>query len=351
MAKQKRTKYLEKQAGKAKKKSKRLLIVLAVLVILWILTLIFAPSEQPPIPSASTYIKDLELPLYQTGELVVRHPGYTLLYDEEHEQPRWVAYHLSREELYGSYDRRDDFRTDPSILSGSATLDDYRSSGYDRGHLIPAADLSWSEEAMSGSFYLSNMSPQVGDFNRGIWSKLEATVRTFADIEGAVYVATGPVLADGPYKTIGKSKVSVPNAYYKVVLDYQEPEYKAIGFVLPNEGSKKDLQKFAVSIDEVEELTGIDFFYRLKDAEEVKLEGSVDVSLWDFSPFSASEKERQAFQEGNLPAKAQNKPSGIHAFAKGTLSTLVYVVKHETVNIIELLIPKATLKEAAPFLY
>ncbi|NLE16429.1 MAG: DNA/RNA non-specific endonuclease [Spirochaetales bacterium] len=351
MAKQNKTNRMQKQVGKAKKRGKRLLILFAVLIILWIITLVFAPSEQPSLPSASTYIQDLELPLYQKGELVIRHPGYTLLYDEEHEQARWVAYHLSREELYGSHDRGDDFRADPSIPTGSATLEDYRSSGYDRGHLIPAADLSWSQEAMSGSFYMSNMSPQSGDFNRGIWSKLEATVRNFADTEGAVYVVTGPVLTDGPYKTIGKNQVSVPEAYYKVVLDYEEPEYKAIGFLLPNEGSKKDLKTFAVSVDEVEHATGIDFFHRLEDAEEQELEAAFDTGLWDFSAFSASAKDREAFQVGNLPAKEQEKPSGIYSFAKGTLSTILYLVKRESVNIIELFIPKATLKEAVPFLY
>jgi endonuclease G len=155
---------------------------------------------------------------------------------------------------------------------------------------------------MSGSFYMSNMSPQVGDFNRGIWSKLEATVRNFADTEGAVYVVTGPVLTDGPYKTIGKNKVSVPNAYYKVVLDYQEPEYKAIGFVLPNEGSKKDLQTFTTSIDEVEELTGLDFFHRLKDTEENELEASFDVSQWDSPPsVQAQRTARRSRQETYQP--------------------------------------------------
>ncbi len=351
MAKQNKTNRIRKQVGKAKKRGKRLLVLLAVLVVLWILTLIFAPGEQPTLHSAAAYVQDLELPSHQKGDMVVSHPGYTLLYDEEHEQPRWVAYHLSREELYGSHDRGDDFRADPSIPTDSAALDDYRGSGYDRGHLIPAADLSWSEEAMSGSFYLSNMSPQSGDFNRGIWSKLEATVRNFADTEGAVYVVTGPVLTDGPYKTIGKNQVSVPNAYYKVVLDYEKPEYKAIGFVLPNEGSKKNLQTFAASIDDVEELTGIDFFPRLKDSEEQALEASFDVSQWDFSQFSAGAKEREAFQAGNLPAKAQEKPSGVYSFAKGTLSTILYIVKKESVNIIELFVPRATLKEAVPFLY
>ncbi len=136
-------------------------------------------------------------------------------------------------------ERGDDFRSDPLIPSESASLNDYRGSGYDRGHLIPAADLSWSEEAMSGSFYLSNMSPQEGQFNRGIWSKLEATVRNFADTEGSIYVVTGPVLSDGPYDTIGENEVSIPNQYYKVILDYREPDLKSIAFLLPNEGSKK----------------------------------------------------------------------------------------------------------------
>ena len=339
------------RVNKAKKRGKKLLILLAILLVLWILTLVLAPSEAEQNPMSGSAITGLELPSFEKTELVVSHPGYTLSYDEEHEQARWVAYHLSREELYGSFERGDDFRSDPSIVTGSATLDDYRSSGYDRGHLIPAADLSFSEEAMSGSFYLSNMSPQEGQFNRGIWSKLEATVRNFADTEGAVYVVTGPVLTDGPYKTIGKNKVSVPNQYYKVILDYDEPEVKAIGFVLPNEGSGKSLESFVTTVDEVEELTGLDFFHRLDDKEEVALEARADASLWDFSTFSASAKDREAFQAGNLPAKQGEKPSGFYSLAKNTLNTILYVVKKESVNLIEIFVPRAALKEAVPFLY
>lgn len=339
------------RVNKAKKRGKKLLILLAILLVLWILTLVLAPSEAELPQATGSAIPGLELPYFEKTELVVSHPGYTLSYDEEHEQARWVAYHLTREELYGSFERKDDFRSDPSIITGSATLDDYRSSGYDRGHLIPAADLSFSEEAMSGSFYMSNMSPQEGQFNRGIWSKLEATVRNFADTEGAVYVVTGPVLTDGPYKTIGKNKVSVPNQYYKVILDYEEPELKAIGFVLPNEGSSKSLEKFATTVDEVEELTGLDFFHRLDDDEEALLEGSYDSSLWDFSTFSASAKDREAFQAGNLPAKQAEKPSGFYSLAKNTLSTILFVVKKESVKLIEIFVPRAALKEAVPFLY
>lgn len=350
MADTKKTKSINKKVSKAKKRGKRLLTLLAVLVILWILTMVFAPSEQPVTTSGGiTYIPGLELPAYDSGAIIVEHPGYTLLYDEDHELPRWVAYHLTRDELYGTFERGDTFRKDPLVPTGSATPDDYRSSGYDRGHLIPAADLSWSEEAMEGSFYMSNMSPQVPDFNRGVWSKLEATVRNFADKEMAVYVVTGPVLTDGPYKTIGKNQVSVPNFFYKVILDYQEPEYKAIGFLLPNEGSKQDLTSFAVTVDEVEQVTGIDFFHRLNDKEEDLLEATLDLSKWDFSQFTASAAARKAYE--SQPMQPVEKPSGIYNIAKSTLSSILYLVKSESRTIIELFVPKATLKQALPFLY
>ncbi len=341
-----------KRVIKAKKRGKRLLLLAAIIVALWILTLLFAPNETEYEQAALAAIPDLQLPEYDKTDLVVHHPGYALLYDEEHEQARWVAYQLDRAELYGSFDREDDFRSDPDVPTESATLDDYRKSGYDRGHLIPAADLSWSKEAMSGSFYLSNMSPQEGEFNRGIWSQLEATVRNFADTEGSIYVATGPVLTDGPYKTIGKSKVSVPKYYYKVLLDYQEPQVKAIGFLLPNTGSKQDLQTYATSVDEIENKTGINFFPKLPDPQEELLESTFDTDSWDFSTFQASAEERKAFnaETENIPRKTE-KPSKLYSFANTSLQTLLYVVKKETVNLIELFVPKATLKEILPILY
>jgi endonuclease G len=341
-----------RRTNKAKKRGKRILILLLVLVVLWVLTLILAPGEQEYVQTPTPGIPDLELPKYAATDIVVTHPGYTLLYDEKHEQARWVAYELTRSELYGLYERGDDFRSDPSIPSESATLDDYRRSGYDRGHLIPAADLSWSEEAMSGSFYLSNMSPQEGQFNRGIWSKLEATVRNFADTEGSIYVVTGPVLTDGPYDTIGDNEVSIPNQYYKVILDYREPELKSIGFLLPNEGSKKDLEDFATSVDEIETITGIDFFHRLPDPQEAELEREYDTNSWDFNTFQVSKADREAFNAD--PTNAVNQPqkaTGWYAIATSSLNSVLYLVKSQTLNLIEIFVPKSTLKEAVPFLY
>ena len=340
MAKKKRlAAVLDKKVSKAKIRGKRLLKLLLALVILWILTLIFAPSEAEYTNTAVGQIPDLELPLVSEGETIVAHTKYTLSYDEGHEQARWVAYQLTRDELYGSFDRKDNFRPDPSIPTESASLSDYRGSGYDRGHLIPAADLSWSEEAMDDSFYMSNMSPQDPQFNRGIWGSLEATVRNFADTEGAIYVVTGPVLTDGPYKTIGKNEVSVPNYYYKAILDYTEPEIKAIGFLLPNKESKASLESFATTIDELEKVTNLDFFPKLPDVQEASLESTFITKDWDFSTFQASSKEREQFAKQAANPQKTAKTHPIYTFAKGTLTGVLVMVKKETLKIVNLFIP------------
>ena len=148
--------------------------------------------------------------------------------------------------------------------------------------MAPAADFRWSSEAMSDTFYLSNMSPQDPSFNRGIWADLEAAVRVMAYENNSVYVVTGPVLTDGPYETIGENEVAVPKNYYKVILDYTEPDVKAIGFLLPNEGSSKSLESFAVTVDEVEDATGIDFYPALPDDQEEAIESEIDLSKWSF---------------------------------------------------------------------
>ena len=223
----------------------------------------------------------LALPYTDHPEQIIEHEGYSLLYSEEHEQPYWVAYLLTAEELSGNVNRTDNFRSDNSIQTSSASLSDYRGSGYDRGHLAPAADMEWSTEAMKDSFYLSNMSPQLPGFNRGIWKKLEEWIRDEAVDNSEIYVVTGPVLTDRPYQTIGENEVAVPNYYYKVLLDYTEPDLKAIGFLLPNESSKQPLSDYAVSVDEVEDLTGLDFFYLLDDTVEAQLEGAYEFAVWD----------------------------------------------------------------------
>lgn len=251
------------------------------------------PADVPPPPTADARTEgdvDLSpfLPSAAAAGQIVEHSAYTLQYSEEHEQAIWVLYQIAGDRLTNSVERSGDFRADPLVSSGSATLGDYRGSGYDRGHLAPAAAMAWARHVMSESFYLSNMSPQQPGFNRGIWKELEAAVRDFARVHGEVIVVTGPVLREG-LPRIGASGVSVPEHYYKVVLDYRAPGIAGIGFVLANEPSEQPLAAFAVTIDSVEALTGIDFFAPLPDGPEGEIEGRIEIDRW----FSGRPEARQ----------------------------------------------------------
>ena len=217
-----------------------------------------------------------------TADTIVEREGYALGYIEKHEQPAWVQYIMTADEVSRRAAKRgDDFRPDPEIPTGSATPQDYTRSGYDRGHLAPAADMSFSVRTMSESFYMSNMSPQAPQFNRGIWSKLEKQVRHFATKERRIVVVTGPILPAEKTITIGANRVTVPEFYYKVIYDTTPPE-KMIGFVLPNKGSKADLRTFAVTVDRVEELTGLDFFSEVPQPKQEQLERTITVESWDW---------------------------------------------------------------------
>lgn len=278
----------KRKTRKGVKRLKRLVILLLILIAVFLILCYITPSADEGSGtglSASGEIEGLELPAPISGEQIIRHTGYVLSYNEEYEVPSYVAYELTKDEVLGGGEREDSFKEDKEVRTGSASLADYRGSGYDRGHMAPAADFKWSEDAMSDTFYMSNMCPQDPSFNRGIWADLEAVVRTMAYDNGKVYVVTGPVLTDGPYETIGENEVAVPKQFYKVVLDYTDPEIKAIGFVLPNEGSDRALQSFAMSVDDVEEITGIDFYPRLPDEEESAIESQYDVSDWNFTEF------------------------------------------------------------------
>jgi len=229
----------------------------------------------------ATSITKLEIPQTNSKDKIITHTGYSLLYNETHEQANWIAYDLTAEETNKLFERTDNFISDPKVKTGTASDKDYEGSGYDRGHLAPASDMGWSSTAMAESFYYSNMSPQTPSFNRGIWKKLEELVRTWAVENNTVYVVTGPVLTNG-LQTIGPNKISVPNYYYKVILDYSEPNIKGIGFILPNIGSKEQLQYYAVTIDSVEKFTGIHFFPLLPDDQEELIEKTLCIKCWSW---------------------------------------------------------------------
>ena len=225
------------------------------------------------------------LPSGGSGQLVER-AGYVLSYDEEWEQAEWVAYVLERKNLQQEWTERPrDFRADPEVRTGSATDADYRGSGYDRGHLAPFADFAWSRERAAETFYLSNISPQARQFNQGVWRELEELTRDWANRFKRLYVVTGPVMTRDPKGTIGRqNRVAVPQAYYKVLLDLDDPEQKGIAFVIPNEISFDPLPEYVVSIDEAERITGLDFYPNLMPPElEQQLEARSNPDLWPFS--------------------------------------------------------------------
>ena len=204
-----------------------------------------------------------------TTDQIVKHKYYTLSYNEKFEQAEWVAYELKKEYLKNENYKRPYFIEDPSVTTGSADWRNYKKSGYDKGHLCPAADMEFDQNAYNDTFYTSNISPQNHDFNSGIWNRLEQKTRYWASKYNDVYVVTGGVLKDSD-KKIGTEKVSVPTYFYKIIVAKSGKEHKAIAFLVPNEDSNKSLYDFVVPIETLEKMTGIDFFPNLKNLKSSK---------------------------------------------------------------------------------
>lgn len=221
---------------------------------------------------------DSFLPASTTGA-IVKHNFFTLSYSEKDEQAEWVAYELNKNDLSKNEFKRPYFVEDRSVKTQSADWRNYKNSGYDRGHLCPAADRGFSFEAYNETFLTSNISPQDHDFNAGIWNRLEQKTRYWAKKYNGVYVVTGGVL-NGNMKTIGDESVSVPNQFYKIIVDTFGEKYKAIAFLIPNKASSQPFYNYVVSIDEVEAITGIDFFPKLPDSIKNPMEAMVDLKAW-----------------------------------------------------------------------
>jgi endonuclease G len=224
------------------------------------------------------------LPVGGKGERV-HHRYFSLSYLEEFELAEWVAYELTSESLERpNVPRTDWFTADPKVSTGSAAYGDYKNTGYTRGHLAPAGDMAFNDEAMENSFYMSNIAPQKRRFNNGIWKELEENIRDWALENGRLFIVTGPVLDRASYQRIGRNRVAVPRRFYKVVLDADDPEIKAVGFIIPNSVSERPLSDYMVSVDEIEAITGLDFFSELLSTElQEKTEADITQELWPVS--------------------------------------------------------------------
>ncbi|MUU79582.1 DNA/RNA non-specific endonuclease [Winogradskyella endarachnes] len=220
------------------------------------------------------------LPTSTTNQ-IVHHQNYSLSYSEEHEQAEWVAYELKASHLSTTNHKRPYFEIDNAVKTGAAHWRNYKKSGYDKGHLCPAGDRRFTKAAHDETFLTSNITPQEHKFNAGVWNRLEQKVRYWAKINNGVFVVTGGVLS-GKMKTIGSEDVSVPNQFYKVILDNTNGKIKMLAFLMDHEDSNLPLYKFVVPVDKVEALSGIDFFPELEDSIEDKLEASSSYKNWSF---------------------------------------------------------------------
>ena len=211
---------------------------------------------------------------------IITYPQFILSYNETHEQADWVAYMLTRDEANIEETFSGDFTEDDSVATGSADEDDYRSTGFDKGHLSPAADNKSSEVTYQQSYLMSNMSPQLPSFNQGIWKRLEAWVRDNAAEYDTVYVVTGPVFKHNLGK-IGSNEVTIPGYYYKALLRFDEDDTpRLLGFLFPHIGSVGRIEEYVVPINTIETLTGLDLFPALEDNRENYWESQRAISKW-----------------------------------------------------------------------
>ena len=223
----------------------------------------------------------MELPAIDSGDDIVTYSGYTLSYNTTTLIPDWVAYELTADETQGDATRDDRmFSMDKNFKKPQARREDYYNSGWTKGHMAPAADFRWSDEAMDETFYLLNVCPQNERLNAKDWEYLERQVRRWAVQYGRVWVVTGPIVGSGKYGTIGEHDVVVPDSFFKAVLACKGGKYRSIAFVMDNDDSRQYLSDCAVTVNDLERMTGLDFFPALDDAVEDSVEGQLRFSDW-----------------------------------------------------------------------
>jgi DNA/RNA endonuclease G (NUC1) len=265
--------------------------------------------------SSFVYSQDLKpLGLYND---IVSHTYYTLSYSEDHEQAEWVYYVLKSNQLNSTVERKDNFRPDFKVKTSSAQLYDYKGSGYDRGHLAPATDMKYNNISMSESFFMSNMSPQSPSFNRGIWKKIEKQFRDWSYKYGELVIVTGPVLKGENYGSIGYNKVTIPKWFYKVAIDPSNYD-RNIAILIENKGSSASIKSFVVTIDYLEEFSGLDFFHNLSDKIEESFESSTHINLWDWNVTYAPKSSVTIMKNGTIDHTVDHLPSNGNIFRTTT---------------------------------
>jgi endonuclease G len=253
----------------------------ALLLILLLFTtqenVLFAQNKEK---ASST---KMEIPIYEEAPYKqhIVHKGFELVFDENARIPEWTAYELTAEEVAGTAPRGRHFDIDPEVHGVQADNEDYRNTGWDRGHMVPAGDMKLDDQMMRESFYFSNICPQNRNLNGGDWKTLEELCRIYAQRYEKVFIVCGPIIGNNLYGRLGPHQVIIPDAFFKVLLVETKNGYASIGFIMNNEAGHKPLTTYVRTVDEVEEITGLDFFSLLPDKVEKKVEATYDLSVWN----------------------------------------------------------------------
>ena len=233
-------------------------------------------SDEPKMHVTPEYVR---IPNGLTSQ-IKSYTGFTLSYNKDNRTPNYVAWELLRSEVATDMSRSDNFWQDPDI-DGCTKHSDYTRSGYDRGHMCPAADQKWSTKAMNDCFVIANMCPQLHDLNSGAWQTLEDKERQWAKRDSAVWIVAGPIYSKADTTYFESSKVRVPGAFFKVLVAPYLKEPRGIAFVYPHMKCSGNMQDYATTIDEVEKITGFDFFASLPDDIEKKVESTFSFTDWN----------------------------------------------------------------------
>ncbi len=255
-------------------------------------TVIEEVIDDTPVETKNTFITEFNgddvrgytVPRWErdVNEVVIDHYGYTVSHNPDMNIPHWVGWMVNADRLIERESRSDKFLPDPKLPEDKAvTTNDYKGSGYDRGHMCPAADNKYHWRAMDESFYMTNMAPQLHNLNAGDWKELEDKCRDWAS-EGQIYIVCGPVLEDEPVMGYieAEHRVRIPEGFFKVILADVGGSPRAVGFYYKHEAGSRAMSYYARSVDEIEQLTGLDFFHALPDSVETEVESQYNLSQW-----------------------------------------------------------------------
>ena len=265
-------------------------VFVLILMMLFIGSIVYSrcirEQKEKELSSLSGNTSEIELTQVITPDMpdaqMLHYPGFDVCFSADNHQPYYVTWILTPEHVRTiNTSRSDNFRPDPDVPQ-CAQLSDYRRSGYDRGHMAPSADFRYDTEAQEATFFLTNMCPQHNSLNTGAWKNLEEQCRSWAERDSTLIIISGPILTDYLTESIGESCVTVPDRFFKVIYaPYANPP-RAIGFIMPNQKVEGGVQSSAVTVDQVEEITGFDFFSSLPDELENAVESKARYSDWQY---------------------------------------------------------------------